>query len=362
VVLTQLGYGGAERQTVELLRRLAGGPWQPELVVCLSEDLEPHGPLLREMGYRLEVLPRRGSFDPARVWRLRALLARERIDLVHAVHLLASGYVALATRFGRKPPMLPTVRGARRVRGALRRAVYRRMIRRSPVTLVNSEQGKRILAADLGVPEDRLEVVPNGIDFEALDRAASGADPRPGLGIPAGAPLVLYVGKNAPVKDVPRLVRVLGELLARHPEAHAVVAGHGLDSAAGVALGPNLPGDRAHWLGPRSDVPLLLASADALLLTSRSEGCPNVVLEALALGTPVVSGDVGDVRGMVGEQLAELIVPPDRDEAYAAALDRVLGDPGAFGRRAAERRPELERRFGTRAMVQRTIALWQRLV
>jgi glycosyltransferase involved in cell wall biosynthesis len=361
VVLTQLGFGGAERQTVELLRRLVDDPWRPSLVVCLSEHLEPYGPVLCELGYRVEVLPRRSSFDAARLWRLRRLLERERTSLVYPVHLLASGYVALATGFGRRLPMLPTVRGARPVRGALRRVVYRRMIRRSPVTLVNSQRGKQVLVADLGVPAERIEVVPNGMDFAALEHEAKGPDPRPGLGIPEQAPLVLYVGKNAPVKDVPRLVRVLGLLLARHPEAHAAIAGHGLDAETGAALGPRLPAERTHWLGPRGDVPALLRGADALLLTSRSEGCPNVVLESLALGTPVVSGDVGDVRGMLGEALAELVVPPEKDEAYTDALERVLAEPAAYARRAAERRPELERRFGTPAMVEATVALWRRL-
>jgi glycosyltransferase involved in cell wall biosynthesis len=362
VVLTQLGYGGAERQTVELLRRIVDSSWRPRLVACLSEHLQPYGPELEALGYRLEVFPRTGSFDAGRLWRLRRLLRGEGIGLVHAVHLLASGYAALATGFGRRPPMLPTVRGARPVRGRLRRAVYRRMIRRSPITLVNSESGRRVLAEDLSVPAERLQVVPNGLDFEALDQRAGDGRARLELGIPAGAPVVLYVGKDAPVKDVPRLVRVLGRVLERRPEAHSIVVGHGLDAAARARLAPRLPAERAHWLGARGDVPALMAEADALVLTSRSEGCPNVVLEALALGTPVVSGDVGDVRLIVGEDLSELVVPRDRDQEYVDALGKVLGQRDAYAGRARKRRPELERRFGMEAMVSRTLEAWERLV
>lgn len=362
VVLTQLGYGGAERQTAELLRRLVGSAWEPALVICLSEHLEPYGPELCRLGYRLEVLPRSGSFDAARLWRLRRLLVRERIGLVHAVHLLASGYVALATGFGRRVPMLPTIRGARRAKGRLRRAVYRRMLRRCPVTLVNSQSGRRTVAEDLRVPAERMAVVPNGLDFAELDRRAAEGEPlRAELGAPDDAPVLLYVGKHAPVKDVPRLMRVLASVLDRHPRAHAVLAGPGLDPDRAADLGAALPLERTHWLGPRDDVPRLMAGADVLVLTSRSEGCPNVVLEALALGTPTVSGDVGDVRDILGDPLSELVVPRDRDDAYGAALDRVLSDRRRHAALAGNRRPELERRFGMEAMVAATVETWSRL-
>lgn len=366
VVLTQLGYGGAEKQMVEVLRRVVGGDLEPCLVVCLSEHLEPYGPVLRELGYRIDVLSRTGSFDVGRLLRLRALLRAERIDLVHGVHLLASGYCALATGFGRRPRLVPTVRGARPVKGWLRRVVYRRMIARCPFTLVNSQRGLEVICADLGVPGERLTVVPNGTDFDGLAEAAAQAGGRDGwrrtLGIPAAAPLVAYVGKDAPVKNIPRMVRVLAAWLARRPEAYAVIAGTGLGGDAASRFGGGLPAGRVHWLGTRSDVPALLAASDVVLLTSNSEGCPNVVIESLALGTPVVSGDVGDVRAIVGDDLAPLIVAPDDVSAYVEALDAVVKDPAAWRQRALARRPALEERFGMTAMVRSTTATWHHLL
>ena len=362
VVVSQLGFGGAERQTAELLAALRGRPDEPRLVICLSADLEPYGPRLVELGYRLEVIPRGTSFDLARLFRLRRLFRNERIDLVHAVHLLASGYAFLAAWPGRRPIVLPSVRGAEAGPGALRRLVYRRMFQACPRALVNSSRGARFMHEILGAPADRIAVIPNGVDFAALAAAARPDLLRSELGIPPAAPLVAYVGKDSRVKNVPRAVEVVRRARAAHRDLHAVFVGEGLDEEARGKLAPDLPPGPVRLLGPRPDVPSILAAADALLLTSDSEGCPNVVIEALALGTPVVSADVGDVAEIVGGAGAGMVVPRGDVDAYVAALGRLFGDRSAA--RAAARRelPRLEARYGLAAMVEGTLALWRELL
>jgi len=362
VVVSQLGFGGAERQTAELLAALRGRPDEPRLVICLSADLEPYGPRLVELGYRLEVIPRGTSFDLARLFRLRRLFRNERIDLVHAVHLLASGYAFLAAWPGRRPIVLPSVRGAEAGPGALRRLVYRRMFQACPRALVNSSRGARFMHEILGAPADRIAVIPNGVDFAALAAAARPDLLRSELGIPPAAPLVAYVGKDSRVKNVPRAVEVVRRARAAHRDLHAVFVGEGLDEEARGKLAPDLPPGPVRLLGPRPDIPSILAAADALLLTSDSEGCPNVVIEALALGTPVVSADVGDVAEIVGGAGAGMVVPRGDVDAYVAALGRLFGDRSAA--RAAVRRelPRLEARYGLAAMVEGTLALWRELL
>lgn len=360
VVLTQLGYGGAEKQTVTLLQRLAGTADAPALVVCLSGDLEPYARVIGDLGYPVVVLDRARSFDLARLWRLRRLLARERIDVVHAVHLLASGYCALAT-WGSRVQLLPSARGAIARPHPLRFFVYRRMLRRAPFVLVNSDRGARFLVDTLDARESALRIVPNGIDFAALRARADGAAARATLGVPTGAPLVGYVGKDSPVKNIPRLVAVLESLLAARPDAHAFLAGTRLDEDARSRLAPSLPRDRVHWLGKRDDVPSLLAAASVVLLTSNSEGCPNVVLEALALGTPVVSTDVGDVRTMVGDGASGDALFPDDIAAFVAKAVSWI-ERGAEGRdRVRARGAWLEERYGVEAMVSTTTSIWRSL-
>ncbi len=362
VTLTQLGYGGAERQTYELLRRLAGRPWAPRVVICLSEQLEPYGPRIEALGYPLRVIPRRSSFDLGRLRRLGAELRAERIELVHAVHLLASGYTWLARRAIAGRCMLPTVRGTVVHPGRLKSWTYRRMLRGCPVTLVNSRRGAAFLSARFGAPAERLRVVPNGVDFSRLRSEASGAL-RAELGVDPELGLVGLVGKLRPVKNIPRFVEILRRLLAGGAPVAGVLIGHGLDEAARAALAPDLPARRLHLLGPRDDVPALLADLDLLLLTSDSEGCPNVVIEALGCGVPVVAGNVGDVGEMITpSRTGEIIDPPDDVESFVDAARRVLADRHAYHQRVLADRARLEGQYSLDAMTRSTVELWQQVL
>lgn len=360
VVLTQLGMGGAERQTFELLRVLRGTPREPVLVVCMSDDLAPYGPALEEIGYAIHVLPRRSSFDLGRLRRLRRLLREHRIDVVHAVHLLASAYAHLATGGGRHPRVLPTVRGTVVRPDLVKGWIFRRMFARAPRTLVNSHRGAAFVVRNFGAPEDRVVVVPNGLDFAALARRADPPVLRRELGLDRAVPIVGFVGKDSRVKNVPRCLEIVRRLARDDGSLHAVLAGGGLDGAARARLAPDLAPERVHFLGPRHDLPAVLADFDLLLLTSDTEGSPNVVLEALALGVPVVSSDVGDVARLLPPGAGAVVPPPDVD-AYVARAREVLAARDAARAAARAALPALEATFGLQAMVDATVALWDRI-
>jgi glycosyltransferase involved in cell wall biosynthesis len=361
VVVSQLGAGGAERQTVELLRGLRDSPWRPQLVVCLSRDLHPFQEDIRGFGYTIEVLPRAGSYDPGRLRRLRGLLRRHRIGIVHAVHLLASGYAFLATRGPGMPAVLPTIRGTVIDPGPLRGLIYRWMFHSCPRALANSHRGAAFVERRFAVPPGRIAVVPNGIDFTAAREASALQGLRAALAIPAHAPLVVYVGKNSTVKNVPRFMATWKQVSAAWPDAHAVLIGGGLGVQDRPALLGDCPPHRTHCLGLRDDVPSLLSQADVLVLTSNSEGAPNVVLEALAVGTPVVSTDVGDVPRMVLHESTGFVVPSARPEELAAAVGRVLAGRREFRGAVLEDAARLEREYSVEAMIANTVTLWQEI-
>lgn len=360
VVVSQFGFGGAEQQTALLLRALVDSPRRPVLVVCLSNDIQPHGPALEALGYRVVVVPRKSSFDPTRLTTLRRLLKQEQIELVHAVHLLASAYVHLAA--GRSTLVLPTVRGTVVHPSWFKRWVYRRMFRSAPRTLVNSQRGAQFIIKNFDAPPDRVVVIPNGIDFAKLRQRAQNPGLRQELGLPAAVPLIGFVGKDSPVKNVPRFIEITRRLLAQRSDLHAVLAGWNLTPDARERLAPDLPADRVHLLGPRTDIPGVLASLDTLVLTSNSEGCPNVVLEALALGTPVVASDVGDVPLIIADQKTGFVVPPGDLDRYTAGVLEFLAR-GAEGREAVRTGwPALESEFGLEGMVARTVELWETIL
>lgn len=179
----------------------------------------------------------------------------------------------------------------------------------------------------LGVARDRIAIVMNGVDGELFrpgDRAAA----RAALGLPATAPLALYVGNLKEAKGVLDLAAAFERLAARRPDVHLVVVGGGEARAALETSAARL-GGRLHVVGPRplAEVPTYMAACDALVLASWAEGTPNVVLEALAAGRRVVATAVGGVPDLLADPALGELVPPRQPEALADALERVLTTP-----------------------------------
>ncbi len=180
----------------------------------------------------------------------------------------------------------------------------------------------------LGVAEDRIHLLPNGVDtaaFQALPRAEA----RRRLGEPEQGRLLLFVGRLVPVKAVDVLLRAFARLDAGATGGvRLALVGDGPLRGRIEALGATLGlTERVRLLGqrPPEDVALWLNAADALVLSSLNEGCPNVVLEALACGTPVVASRVGAVPDLLDESCGVMCEPGDADalaEALARALER----------------------------------------
>ena len=204
----------------------------------------------------------------------------------------------------------------RRLRWALGRA--RRVI------AVSRALGDK--AIKLGTSPERLDIVPNGIDrrsFRVGDRDSA----RALLGLPVERPLVLYVGHLSEDKGVLDLLKAFKLAAPRLGGAHLVLVGDGAGASKCRTLARELAVP-ATFVGaqPQSAIPTWLTACDLLSLPSRHEGMPNVVLEALACGRPVVASDVGGIPEVVTENMGAL-VPPQDPVALARALACVLDEP-----------------------------------
>ena len=227
VVVAHLGFGGAERQTLELLRQLRGTQWAPVRVICLSTSVDPFGETVRKLGYPLSIIQRRGGFDLGRCLELGRLLQQDEADVVHAVNWFASGYCVLARP--RRARIISSIRNSHLPAGIIRRSTLPLLIRRPAGVLVNSERGRQLVMRTCKVPPDRIALVPNGIDVDLLRNTAIPGTFRRELNIPADAPVVAYVGRNARVKNIPRLLQVAHKVLRLNSDVQIVLAGEGLD-------------------------------------------------------------------------------------------------------------------------------------
>ena len=257
------------------------------------------------------------------------LKARFRFDLIDAHYFYPDGVAAVMLGRELGKPVVVTARGTdvnllpeyrlprRLVRWAAARA--------AGVAAVSQALRERLI--DLGVPGSRVQVLRNGVDlklFAPQDRAVA----RRELGLHPDAPIVLSVGSLIPVKAVDLVVRATAALA----RATLVIVGDGPERPALQRLARDLSlGQRVRFLGAMAQPRLASAynAADVLVLASVREGFPNVLLEALACGTPIVATAVGGMPEIVREPAAGRLVQERTPEAIAAALHAVLADPPA---------------------------------
>ncbi|MCO5165515.1 MAG: glycosyltransferase [Planctomycetes bacterium] len=317
------GPGGMQRQAVRLAGRLRERGVVPTFVsTAAPRDLPSRAgrpvPGLPGVGLLRVPTTRAPLFEAA----ARAFLAaRGGVDVLYAVGWNAALHAArLGERLGAPVVVKYACAGAHgdfawvaRTPGAL--ALLQRAARH--VCLSGALRDEALAA---GLPGPRLVTIPNGVDADAWQ-----ADVVPAaLPWPSGR-TVLFLGRLAVQKRVDVLLDAFARLGG---DARLALAGDGPLRRALEERARDLGlGGRVAFLGQREDVLALHRAARVVVLPSEGEGLSNVLLEALASGTPVVATDVPGTREVVTPEVEALLVPPNDPAALAAALGRVLDDP-----------------------------------
>jgi glycosyltransferase involved in cell wall biosynthesis len=208
-------------------------------------------------------------------------------------------------------------------------AIERGLARRTDCLLTVSDAVRaELLALGVGRPE-QLRVLPLGLDLDFLLRAeARRGELRAELGIAPAAPCVGIVARLVPIKAHEVFLAGAAELVRRGSPACFLVVGDGERRAELETLTHRLGlTERVRFLGWRRDLDRIYADLDVVALTSRNEGSPVSLIEAMAAGRPVVATRVGGVPDLVEDGVTGRLVPPDDPRALAAALAGVLSDP-----------------------------------
>jgi len=257
-------------------------------------------------------------------------------DLVLSYWLYPDAYGAMLAARQAEVPLVVGARGSDlRVRDAISRRLTRPVLHAARRLLVVSEDLGRVAERDHGAHPDRIRAIPNGCDasiFHPADRAEA----RRALDLPADAEVVTYVGRLVPEKGLRELLAAAGALRASRPRLQLVLVGEGPMHAelAALAAAGELP-VRFAGTRPPAEVARWMCASDLVTLPSYSEGHPNVLVEALACGRPVVSTPVGGIPEVV--DAASGVLVPARDPAALAeglreALERDW-DEAALARR-----------------------------
>jgi len=276
----------------------------------------------------------------------RRLRRRFPFEVIDAHFAYPDGVAAVLLGKALGCPVVLTLRGneVETVGFALRRGQIRQARRRA--RLITVSESLRDLAATLGVPPQRVRVIPNGVDVARFHRADKQAA-RAALGLPLDRPILVSIGALVPRKGHERIIGLVPDLRRRYPALlYVAIGGRGGSDSRLHAIEQRIRSegldDAVHIVGsqPHDKIPLWLAAADVFCLATSREGCPNSVIEALACGTPVVVTNVGGVAEIVRDGDDGFLVPYFDGAAFARAIAAALErdwDRDGIARRTAGR-------------------------
>lgn len=352
-MVTSLERGGPPEQSIVLATHLARAGVDVT-AVCATDELADR---FASGGAEPLVVPLRHALDVRRAELIRRRVAG--FDVIHAqdrrsglwMHLWPRprGLVKVYTVRGLPDAYLPPPAGSGRP--TLRdRLAYEwlepALCRRADAVVVASRAVAAILRDRLNFPADRLTVVPNGVEIPPARTA--------------GGELVAALGVLEPVKGLDVFVRAAALLAARGTAPPFAVFGTGSQHAELERLAAELGLDGRMRFPGHVPSPEALEKTAVLVMPSHMENCPNALLEAMAAGVPIVASRVGGVPELVDDACAQL-VPPGDPVALAAAIERMLGDPGLASRQAQAARTRVEAHFTAERNAQAVLALYTRL-
>lgn len=376
-VIARLNVGGPALHTMNLSQGLDGRYSTILVTGEVGPDEADMSDQAELRGIRLVRIPELGREpnalnDLRALWKLTRLMRRVRPRIVHTHTAKAGTLGRLAALAARVPVRVHTFHGhvfhgyfsdrATRVYLAIERALARITTR---VVAISDAQAQDLAEEYRVCGRDRLSVIPLGLQLERFrpDESAGLRDElRRELGVGEDEPVVVIVGRLVPIKNHDLFLELAARFAAAGRPGRFVIVGGGEEEPR-LRERVRTMGleSRVTFLGWRSDLERVYAGADVVALTSRNEGTPVCLIEALAAGRAVASTDVGGVRDVLEHgRLGELVRPGDA-EGLAAAVARLVDDPARraeLGRLGAAVAPA---RYGVGRLLDDVSALYEEL-
>jgi glycosyltransferase involved in cell wall biosynthesis len=293
-----------------------------------------------------------GAVDVGACWRLRRLMQTDKVDIVHTHSSIDAWLAGFAARSLR----LPVVR-SRHVSIPVKRRrnfVYNALCDR----IISSGEAIREVLIKGGVDPGKIVAIPAGVDVEQFHPAVSGEAVRREFGM--DGPVIGTVAMFRHSKGHGVLLQAIPEILKSAPRAVFLWVGDGVGRAtlqqevadAGLHA-------KVHLAGFREDVPACLAAMDIVVLPStKSDGVPQVIMQALALRKPVVASAVGGIPEVIQHERTGVLVPLNDPQALAAAVVRILRDPSSAAEWARAGGQLIDTQYTLGRMIDRTAAVY----
>lgn len=349
----ELGLGGSEHQLFLFLTHLDRQRFEPHVIVLHPSQHFVFNEALEAQGIRVWTLPGDRRNVPQRsryIYQLLRLLAP---DVVHSWSIYTNPYAGLVGWLARVPVRFGSLRNSLQFEGTRSLpALYRFLALYSISKLVVNAKTIQDELLQRRYPARRIVVLPNCVDFKRLQAGDASPAALTELGIADGQRLVGLIANLRRAKNHALFVHAMARVTETFDDVCGLIIGQPIPSE------PDLPGSlqalineqglagRVVLAGFRRDVPELLQRMRIVCLTSHTEGTPNVVLEAMAAGRPVVATRVGGVPELITDGVNGLLVEPGDAEGLARAIVRLLDDPDLAQRLASAGQQMVEQKYG----------------
>jgi glycosyltransferase involved in cell wall biosynthesis len=316
----------------------------------------------REFDVPFHPVSSRGGMDVVSAWRLRGVIRRGEFDVVHshASHAHGAAFLACAAMpAGRRPHRVVSRRVDFAV--ATHRASAVKYRHGADLYLAISTAVRDVLI-DGGVPGGKIRLVPSGIELEKFARVRDNEYVKREFGLTGGVPVVGNVAALAPHKSQADFIRAARIVADRFPDAKFLIVGEGALRRPLEALITDLGlGARVVLTGFRDDPMEILSTFSCFVLSSYLEGLGTSVMDAQAMGVPVVATRTGGVPDIVEDGVTGLLVPPRDPAALSGAIVRMLSD-GGLRQRLAQTALARSRGYDYRIMVYKTLEAYRELL
>ncbi len=340
LVTNWIGWAGAERQLEHLAIGLSRAGHSVVLLATGSTyaDVE----LIEAAGVKVVTLEASNRLAKIRAVRRIASYARA-ADIVHCTGWDATLWGRLGAILARRPVVITEhtpgrdaqVASTGGVAGTGVIALHNRLLDRFTYAAIAVGAWQRELLESEGVRASAIVHIPNAVPVDALRMQAQSGPGRVALGISEESLIVIQVARFAPQKGQATTLRVVSRLRERLGDVRVLYVGEGSGEDAVKREAEAIGAGWASFLGFRDDVAGLLDLADLSVLPSTGEGLPMSLIETIAVGTPIVATDVGDVRWFIETTGAGVCVEPGDEEAFFDACAQILGDPAMRAEMAA---------------------------
>jgi len=367
--ISDLEHGGAQRQAIELANHL--DPNEFSVYVCSLSDYVPLADSLKDRNHRLKIIKRRVRFDFTVVFRLIRLFKRLEVDVVHSYLFDATIASRLAGCFVRRPVVISSERNTDYKFKKTDFIALMLTSKLNDMTIANSNAGAKFNSKVFKQKINRYRVVHNGVDTDRF-RPLDGMQTRAELGLNDRLQIVGMFASFKSQKNHPLLFRAARHIIRMIPEVRFLFVGDelykGMSNSYKFKKYINQLVDdyglRQYciFVGNKIDVEKYYSACDVTVLPSLFEGTPNVALESMACGVPVVATGVSDNKYVIPDGRVGYIVSLDDERILADKICQILLNQELRVRLSLEARRWVTQEFSCQRLAEKTAAVYKEII